>query len=699
MPHDQNLDPLFAPKSVAVVGASHNPVKAGHVLVRHLIEGGYRGNIFPVNPKGGEILGLSVLQSLDEVPSPLDLALICLPMDLVPDTLRALGQRETRAAVVITAGFREAGAAGHRLAEEMADIARQYGLILMGPSSLGLVNPGLGLFACLSPARVLPGRMAFFAQSGAVCAAILAWAQGADLGFSKFLSLGDKAQISEARLLTALAEDPDTRVILGCCESLDDGQAFMRSASRATRKKPVILIKAGSTTAGARAASARSGVLAGSGQAFAAACVQSGVIQVRDFPTLFHLGQAFASQPLPLGPNLAVITNAGGAGILAADACENTRLNLARPSQATLDRLWKILPPQAALYNPIDILPDASPERLEETVRAVLDDAAIHGLLVLLAPVAGVNPHLPEALVAATKGSAKPVLCCLLGSWPQTPGRAVLSAAGIPCSDFPEAAVTALESMHRYQQWRSGAYPVEVCYRRDRSRAERVIREARTRGALELTLDQVQEVALAYELPMPETRLARTSDEAVKLAKKMGYPVVLKIASPQLRHKGEAGGVRTDLSGPEEVRRAFLDLTTRMARQRTDLFIQGCLVQKMAPAGSREVVMGFTRDSQYGALIRFGQGGVHLEVFRDLTFRLAPLTLDDAQRMIREIRSLPLLRGVQGGEPVDMKSIEDILLTLSQMAMDFPEIHEADFSPVLVSPEGALVADMRLALD
>ena len=269
----------------------------------------------------------------------------------------------------------------------------------------------------------------------------------------------------------------------------------------------------------------------------------------------------------------------------------------------------------------------------------------------------------------------------------------------MPCYDFPEGAVAALEAMHRYREHRDGAYPVEVCYRRDRPRAEKAIRAARARGAGELSLDQAQEVALAYELPLAEAKLARTSDEAVKLAHKTGYPVVLKIASPQIAHKREAGGVRTGLATPEEVRRAFLDLTTAVARRRTGHVIQGCLVQKMAPPGSREVVMGFTRDPQYGPLLRFGQGGVHLTVFRDLAFRLAPLSLDDAQAMIREIRSLPLLRGVAGDPPADVKALEDILLTLSQLAMDFPEIHEATLDPVLAGPEGALVADVRLALD
>ncbi len=699
MPHSLNLDPLLAPNAVAVIGASRNPAKAGHALVRNLIQGGYRGKVFPVNPNGGEIAGVDVLRSLDEIGQPVDLALICLPMAQVPEAVAELGRRQTRAAAVLTAGFREAGAQGHRLAAEVADTARQAGMLLLGPGSLGLANPSLGLSACLSPVPVRPGRMAFFAQSGALCSAVLRWAHGAGLGFSRFVSLGDKARIGEPELLDHLARDPETRVILGCCESLEDGRAFMQAASRATRIKPVVLLKIGSTTAGARAASARTGVLSGSGQAFASACVQSGVIQVGNLAALFDLGQAFATQPLPLGPNLAVVTNAGGAGILAADACENSRLNLVRPSQSTLDRLWSVLPPQAALYNPVDVLPDAGPERLAPALSAVLDDDAVHAALVVLAPVAGGPPGLAQAVAAASKASGKPVACCLLGDHPGSPDRETLAAVSVPCYEFPEGAVAALEAMHRYREHRDGAYPVEVCYRRDRPRAEKAIRAARARGAGELPLELAQEVALAYELPLAEAKLARTSDEAVKLAGKTGYPVVLKISSPQIAHKREAGGVRTGLTTPEEVRRAFQDLTTAVARRRTNSFIQGCLVQKMAPPGSREVVLGFTRDPQYGPLLRFGQGGVHLTVFRDVAFRLAPLSLDDAQAMIREIRSLPLLRGVAGDPPADVKALEDILLTLSQLAMDFPEIHEATLDPVLAGPEGALVADVRLALD
>ncbi|WP_461208779.1 acetate--CoA ligase alpha subunit [Desulfocurvus sp. DL9XJH121] len=696
---DPSLRALFEPQTVAVVGASGAPGKLGHGVVSNLLEAGYQGRILPVNPKGGEILGLPVFAAIGDLPGPLDLAVICIPPALVAGALEELGALPTRAVVIITAGFKEIGREGYVLEERLKEIAKRHGMALLGPNCLGLNNTALGLNATFAAGTPPSGNIAFFSQSGALCGAILDWAQGENIGFSKFVSLGNKAVLDESDMLEYMCEDPDTKVILGYVESVEDGQRFVRTARDVTPVKPVIMIKSGTTAAGAKAASSHTGAMAGSEQAYGAAFKQAGIIRVGDVAGLFNLAQAFSTQPLPQGPNLAIVTNSGGPGIMAADAAENSSLLMASLSAGTVDALMHALPPFASLYNPVDIIGDADAERYRVALAAVLADENVHAVLVLLTPTAMAQVEATaQAVVEVTRGSSKPVFACFMGQKRVGPGRAILQAAGIPCYAFPDPAVKSVEAMYKYQLWRNRAAPVEVCYRRDMGRAQRVVDAARGAGCVEIVEFQAQDLLKAYELPLPATELARTSDAAVAAAGRIGYPVVLKIASPQISHKSDVGGVRVNLKTEAEVRSAFLDITGRAQRLRKDASITGCLVQAMARRGAKEVIVGFKRDPQFGPLIMFGLGGVYVEVLKDIAFRLAPLTMDDASEMIREIKSYPLLRGVRGEPPVDFGAIEDVLLTMSQLAEDFPDILEAEFNPVLVDGRGALVADVRVTL-
>ncbi|MUM76696.1 CoA-binding protein [Pseudodesulfovibrio sp. F-1] len=699
MQSDASLATLFNPDSVAVIGASDNPGKLGHLVLANLVGAGYRGKLFPVNPAGGEILGIAVSPAIDQLPHPPDLAVVVLPRQQVLDTLAELAEAHVRSVCVITAGFRETGRDGFDLEMEMAELARRRNMTLLGPNSLGLINTACGLNATIAQAMPAKGSIGFFSQSGALCSAILDWADGEQFGFSKFVSLGNKAALSEADVLEALGDDPDTKVIIGYLESVDDGEKFLRKARAVTSSKPVIMIKAGTTPSGARATSSHTGSMAGSVEASAAAFRQAGIIQVNDLEALFDLARAFAEQPLPQGPNLTVITNSGGPGILAADACEGAGLALARPGPQCLQALTEALPPFASIYNPIDIIGDARADRYRATLEAVADDETTHAVLTLLTPTASAEIEATaQAIIDTAAACHKPMFACFMGHERVGPGRDMLLAAGVPCYAYPEPAIRAIAAMLAHHRWLNRPHPVEVCFRRDKGKAEYVIDKARKLGLKELPFADAMTVAAAYELPVPETRLVRTSEQAVRAAKKLGYPVALKIVSPHIQSRADVGGVAIDLHTPRDVRDAWLDITSRCQRKRPDAYIAGCMVQTMGPIRGREVEVRFTQDPQFGPLLSFCLAGPLSEMLGDVSHRLAPLTLQDAQDIVREIRSFPLLRGVRGEEPVNLAAIEDILLSMSQLACDFPSIQEAVLSPVLVNAEGALVSDLRLTI-
>lgn len=707
MTYHANIEALFNPNSIAIVGASATPGKIGHVVLANLLKAGFPGPVYPVNPKADTILGCPVIRNIAELPGgrsdpdhpPVDMAVLCIPPPEVAPAIDALGKKGVRAVVVITAGFKEIGGDGWFREQEVKKLAEQHNIALLGPNCLGLINTSARFNTTFAVGQPRKGNIAFFSQSGALCVSILDWAQERNLGFSNFISIGNKAVIDESDILAYLADDPQTKVIIGYVEGVESGHRFLRVAQSVTRRKPVIMIKAGKTSAGAKAASSHTGAMAGADQAYAAAFTQSGIMRVDALRDLFNFALAFSHQPLPAGPNVAVVTNSGGPGILSADAIELSRLIMAPLSAATVSRLKEMLPPFAAFYNPVDVIGDAKAERFHGTIDTVLQDERVHSLLVLVSPTArtGVD-DVAKTIIEITRQHKKPVFACLMGGPAVERGRNMLVDAGIPCYDFPEPAIKAIEAMSRYREWMDQPPPVEVCYRRDIGKAREVIRQARQLQQLEVVEFQAQGLLKAYELPIPETRLCRTSSDAVAAARQIGFPVVLKIASPQISHKSDVGGVAVNLATPEAVQAAFLDITSRTQRIRKEAYIQGCLVQGMVPKGAKEVIIGFKRDPQFGPMVIFGLGGIYVEVLKDISCRLAPLSLGDAHDMIREIKSFPLLRGVRGETSVNFTALEDILLIMSQLSLDFPEIDEAEFNPVLVNDEGAWVADVRVIL-
>jgi acetyltransferase len=701
-PHMQNvknLDALFNPATVAVIGASATPGKIGHTVVRNMLDAGFEGRLIPVNPKSEEIEGLEVVRNVADLPSPLDLAVITIPRDLVVDTLRELAELPARAAIVITAGFKEVGKEGYHLEEELIRIAEDADMALLGPNCLGMINTKAKVNASFAAGEPPEGNIAFFSQSGALCVAILDWAMGENIGFSKFISLGNKAVISESDMLVNLTGDRETSVVLGYVENVANGCEFMEAARRISSEKPVIMIKSGTTAAGAKAASSHTGAIAGSEAAYNAAFRQSGIMRVNDVQRLFNLAQAFSNQPLPRGPGLAIVTNSGGPGILAADATEKSQLNIAKITADTVQKMKDFLPPYASLYNPIDIIGDASAERYKQTMEVVIEDNNVQAMMVLLTPTASVEVRdTAKAVIEVAAKSDKPIFGCFMGQDRVSVGQRMLQEAGIPCYAFPEPCIDSIDSMYSFYLWQRKPEPEYVEVKADKEAVRRVLDEANRWGAREIVEFQAQEILKAYDLPIPETRLARTSDEATQAAAEIGFPVVLKIASAHISHKSDVEGVKVGLADEQAVREAFLDITSRAQRMRPEAYISGCLIQSMAPKGCKEVIIGFKRDDQFGPLIMFGLGGIYVEVLKDISFRLAPVSRNDAKEMIREIKSYMLLKGFRGEPAIDFEAVEHIILAMSQLATDFPDIYEAEFNPVLVNDEQAVVADVRLSL-
>lgn len=695
-------DELFRPSSVAVVGASAKPGKVARAVFENLVAGGFPGAIYGVNPRGGRFLGREFLPSVDAIPGPVDLGIFVVPPDAVLEELPRLAARGMRAAVVLSAGFKESGPEGAERERKLRDAAARLKVRILGPNCLGIIDPGGRLNASFAAGTPPPGSIAFFSQSGALCAAILDWALGQGIGFSKFISLGNEADIAETEVLEFLAEDPGTRVILGYLESVGDGRRFLECARRATARKPVVLMKAGSTVAGARAASSHTGSLAGSDRAYGAAFRQAGILRAASLEELFDLAVAFALQPLPAGERLLVVTNAGGPGILAADAAEALGVPLAEVSRETREQLARRLPASASLANPIDVIGDAKADRYREAFGAARGEAGADAVLVLLTPQAMTEPEeTARAAVEAFAGSGKTALASFLGEASVRKAREILAAGGIPHYFSPERAVRAFRGMTLYRRrlsepdpepWRAPGV--------DPTRARRSVAGALAQGRKTLGEEEGREILEAYGFRFPARALARTSAEAVSAFRRLGGPVAMKVVSRDLTHKTDVGGVRLSLGTEDDVREAFLGITASVRRRAPGAWIEGVSVQEMV-TGGRELILGMSRDPQFGPLLLFGLGGIHVELLGDVAVRIAPVDRRQARDMIREIRAYPLLAGFRGSEPVDEGALEEALLRLSGLALDVPQILELDINPLIALPRGRepVAIDCRMTIE
>ena len=697
------LNSFFEPKSVAVIGASTNPVKLGHAVLKNLVDGGYakNGKIFPINLNSEKILGYKAYPSVLDVPDPIDLAVIVIPYKFVPDALRTCGEKEIPAAIVISAGFREAGREGLEREYELIDIANQYNIRLVGPNCLGIIDTFTPMNASFAAGTPPKGPMGFMSQSGALGTAVLDIALAGRLGLSKFVSLGNKADVDEIDLVKAWEEDAHTDVILMYVEGMPNGQEFINVARKVTKKKPIVAIKSGVTQSGSRAVSSHTGSLAGSEQAYQAAFLQAGVLRATSMESLFDVALALGYQPPLKGDRIAIITNAGGPGILATDALERSGLSLSRFELETIRTLEEQLPDAASAANPVDVLGDARADRYSFALDTVSNDPNVDGLLIVLTPQAmtEINATAHEVGEIAQKTN-KPILACFMGEAKVQSGIAVLQDYGVPNYPFPERAAQSFKAMAEYREVRKRSSPEFVHYEVDKDSVRSIIEEVLSEGRVTIGDFEAREILTAYGMKIPQSELAATPEEAIEIARKIGYPVVLKIASPDILHKTDIGGVKVNLANQEEVQDAYELMVYRAQRYIPEARIWGCLVQEMVPSGGIEVLIGMNRDPQFGPLVTFGLGGIYVETLKDVTFRVAPFSRQEAQEMLSEIRAHALLDGVRGQPEVDKDAIVAVLLRIGQLVQDFPQILELDINPLMVYPrsQGAIAIDMRLVL-
>jgi len=694
---------LFKPRNVVVVGASREPGKVGHAVLRNIIESGFKGEVYPVNPRADKVLGLNAYKSVLEVPGDVDLAVIVIPAQAVLDVMEECGRKGVKYAVVISAGFKEIGGEGIEREGKLIEIARKYGVRVVGPNCLGIIDLHTPLNASFASIPETKGGIAFISQSGALLSAILDWAPKAGIGFSKIVSLGNKADLNEVDFLTYLGEDPETKVILLYLESIADGRRFIEVGSTVTRKKPVILLKGGITEAGAKAALSHTGSMAGGITALKAALRKAGIIQVSSVSELFDMAIAFNSQPIPTGSRVGIVTNAGGAGVVISDLLVSRGLKLAEPSRYTVDYLRSVLPPVASVYNPVDVIGDAKADRYGVAIEALLRDPNIDSLLVILTPQVVTEPEETAKVIVelSRRYPSKPILAIFMGGGKVEKATRILIENNIPVYDMPERAVTAVLGLSNYREFRevlTKALEYVEVFDVDKEKALEIIEEVRRQGRRVLLEHEAKEIVRSYGIPVVPTKLAVSEDRAVEIARKLGYPVVVKISSPDIIHKSDIGGVITNLKSDDEVAEAFRTVISNARRYVPTASIYGATVQKMVPKG-REVIIGATKDPVFGHLIMFGLGGIYIELFKDVSFRLAPLSIYEAKEMITETKAYTLLRGFRGEPPADINSIVNILLRVSKLVTDIPQIVEIDINPLFVYEIGAIAVDARIIIE
>jgi acetyl coenzyme A synthetase (ADP forming)-like protein len=743
----ESLEALFAPKSVAVIGASTKPDSLGRAVFKNILFHGYTGVVYPVNPKAKSILGVKAYPSVLDIPDEIDLAVIIVPAIAVANVLEECGRKGVRAAIVISAGFKEIGEEGAQRERELQQIAQRYGITLLGPNCLGIINtdPAVSLNATFAPGMPRQGNIAFISQSGALGIAALEYAQRQKIGLSKFISIGNKADLHENHLLDYLKDDPLSDVILLYVEDLEDPQGFHRLATEITserpKKIPILAIKSGRTLEGAKAATSHTGALAGSDEVYDSIFMQSGVLRVETIEELFDYAIAFAQQPLPhltrsLSASgegqgevkIAIVTNAGGAGILATDAAVRHGVQLAEFTEETVRKLRELLPPTVNVANPVDMTGEPNEQRYETVVRTVLEDPNVAGVVVIAAPhilmsLENIARHIVRAVQALTpdpapsprpnppaplragEGSSggkvqKPVLACLMAVTDARPAIEILEEANIPHYSFPERAARALAAMARYREW---VHRPRTEYRVftdvQIEQARETIARAKRQGRSLLLEPEAHDVLKAYGFPVLQYRFAKSEDEALHAAREIGYPVVLKIVSPDIAHKVDVGGVKLDIHSDAELRENYRQMLADVQKAKPDARIFGVFVQEFIKGG-KETILGLKRDPLFGPLLMFGLGGIYVEALRDVTFRIAPIRELGVHRMIRQIRGFKILEGFRGEPPSDIEAIAECLARLSQLATQLEEIVELDINPLVVFERGrgARVVDARIVV-
>jgi len=690
------LSPLFAPERIAVVGATDREGSVGRAIMQNLLDA-FVGEVVPVNPGREEVFGLPTLDSVAD--SEADLAVVVVPPTVAVDVVRQAGEAGITNVVVITAGFGETGTEGATREEELTAVAEAYDIDLVGPNSLGIMSTPVGMNASFGPENATSGRMSFMSQSGAFITAVLDWANDQGIGFKDIVSLGNKAVLDESDFVREWGDDDETDVIIGYLEGIDDGQAFIETAREVTRETPIVLVKSGRTDAGAQAASSHTGTIAGSDQAYEAGLEQAGVIRAESVQELFDAARVLESQPLPETDGVAVITNAGGPGVMSTDSIGDSRLSMASFSEETLDAFSEALPAEGNIYNPVDVVGDADNERFRDALDVALEDENVGSAMVLACPTAVLDyGELAADTVAMQAKHEKPVAACFMGGARVKPAAETLSEAGIPNYFDPARAVAGLDALSRFRDISEREYQEPATFDVDRDRAREILSAVEGRTDTRLGVEAMG-LLDAYGIPTPDGDIVDSPADALDVAERIDGDVVMKIVSPDILHKSDIGGVKVGVAD-EDVEDAYEDLVSRARNYQPDAMIIGVQVQEMVDLDRGvETIVGMNRDPQFGPLLLFGLGGIFVETLEDTTFRVAPVSEHEAEAMTREIDAAPLLRGARGRDPTDVEGVVETIQRLSQLVTDFPAILELDINPLVATPDGVEAVDVRLTVD
>lgn len=698
----QNI--FLSPRSIAVIGASEKP-GVGKAIFSNIVNG-YKGKIYPITPSNDFISGLKAYKSVLEVPDQIDLAVVATPNKIVPKVMEEVGKKKIKGAIVVSAGFKEVDKNGAQLEEEIGIIGKNYGVRIIGPNCLGIMSLSHRNMMNATFLKITPqyGNIALVSQSGAICAATVEDAIAQNIGFSKVISMGNKVDMDENDILELLAYDKETRVIVMYLEDIHDGRRFMQITKKVTRemKKPIIILKSGRTPEGAKAAMSHTGALMGSDETFDALFMQCGIVRVDTMQELFELATVFSKQPVPKSNSgIAIVSNAGGPAIISTDACSKYGLKMADLS-GSRDTINKIIPPHGSSRNPVDIVGDADSGRFEKVILEVLSNNNVGSVVTMCTPSATLNyDDLARTIVKTSRinGTGKTMVAALMGLAEGLGNKQILSDGDIPHFMYAEPAIRTLNAMYAFREWieRSSDEPKQ--FNVDKSKVRQVFDEVRAQSRTTLLEEEGYKVLEAYGFSIPKKHLAQNEEECIKAVQEIGYPIVMKIASPEIVHKSDAGGVKIGLKNEDEIRQAFRTIISNAKKYKPDAKIDGILVQEMIKSG-KETILGAKFDPILGPLIMFGLGGIYVEVLKDVVFRLAPLEEREATRMIESVKTINLLKGVRGEKPHDLGAIRESLQRLSQLITDFQEIEELDVNPLLVLEDGKGVRaiDIRISL-
>ncbi|AXR78196.1 acetate--CoA ligase family protein [Natrarchaeobaculum sulfurireducens] len=691
------LSDLFAPDTVAVIGATDREGAVGRAILENLqLE--FDGEVVPINPNRDEILGLECYPAVECAP-PVDLAVVVVPPPVVLESIEELGEAGTENVVVITAGFSETGSEGAEREQQLRELAEEYDLNVVGPNSLGIMSTPVGMNATFGPESATPGSISFMSQSGAFITAVLDWANEQGIGFRDVVSLGNKAVLDEGDFVRQWGEDPETDVVIGYLEGIDDGDDFVRAAREVTDETPIVLVKSGRTDAGAQAASSHTGAIAGSERAYEAGLEQAGVLRASSVQELFDYARALSGLPEPESDGVAVVTNAGGPGVLTTDAIGDSTLEMADFIDETIDRLGETMPDEANVYNPIDAIGDADVSRFADALEIALDDPNVGAAVVVSAPTAVLQyDKLAEVIIENREAYDKPVVACLMGGERARAAEEVLREFGIPNYFDPSRAIAGLDALARYRDVRERTFEDPPAFDVDRERAREILARAEGRDDNRLGVESM-DLLEAYGIPTPDGEIVDDPERAREVAESIEGDVVMKIVSPDISHKSDIGGVKVGVP-TDEVYDAYEDVVSRARNYQPDATIFGVQVQEMVDLeGTTETIVGMNRDPQFGPLLLFGLGGIFVEILEDTSVRVAPIDENEAAEMVEEIQAAPLLRGARGRDPADVDAVVETILRLSQLVTDFPAILELDVNPLVAGPDGVQAIDLRLTVD